>query len=58
MQHEGPNVKHNKKPIRSGINRYLVARNYRLGEAFLIKDCNSYYDASKIETSNDGHKHH
>jgi len=54
MQHENMGHKEKRKPIRSGINRRLITRNYRLGETFLIKDCNSFYDISKIETEKEG----
>lgn len=49
MHHENTAPKKKFKPIRSGINRSLIAKNYRVGEIFLVKDCSSYYDLNKID---------
>gem|GEM_PF-5063370 len=51
MHHSNPILKETKKPIRSGINRRLITRSYCMGETYLVKDCNSYYDMNKIEST-------
>ncbi len=38
-----------KKPMRSGIHRHLITRQYKMGSTFLIKDGESYYDVEKIQ---------
>lgn len=38
-----------KKPMRSGIHRHLIARQYKIGSTFLIKDGESYYDTEHIK---------
>ncbi|MEI8376924.1 MAG: hypothetical protein WCF95_00130 [bacterium] len=54
MQHKNANLKEKRKPIRCGINRKLIARNYQMGETYIIKDCNSFYDMGKISTEKEG----
>ena len=51
MNHGNPILKETKKPIKSGIHRKLITRNYQMGETFVFKDGNSFYDITKIETS-------
>lgn len=49
MSSDNPILKHNKRPIDSGINRHLIARKYKMGSAFMLKDGESYYNVDVIK---------
>jgi len=49
MKDKGLVLRERKRPIDSGIHRKLITRNYVMGNAYMLKDSNCFYDIDKIE---------
>lgn len=47
MHQENMDLNKKSKPLRSGINRSLIAKNYKVGRMFVIKDYSNVYDMNK-----------